>query len=189
MNRMLLGLVVLSAGFGTELVRNGDFELAPDSGWQVEVWGEFPDTGNCRLRWQHSFNTDRDFEVMLHKMLHQGMRLVQEVEIPTTELEFSVSARLTSKTERDSLYAAAAVCVEYLDRRDTVLGETRIYSATRGCDWTSGPFLHLVRAPDSLHWYDYRFNVEDELALLTGVNPDSVRSIRVGLLSFVLGNC
>ncbi|MBN2536769.1 hypothetical protein JXB37_00670, partial [candidate division WOR-3 bacterium] len=60
---------------GHELVQNGDFELPPESGWRARAWGEFTDTGNCRLRWRHSFHPDRDFEVMVHKMLNQGFAL------------------------------------------------------------------------------------------------------------------
>ncbi|MGQ9707957.1 MAG: hypothetical protein ACUVUR_03665 [bacterium] len=173
---------------GRELVNNGDFEFPPDSGWQVVRWGLFPDTGNCRLSWQHSFNPDRDFEVMIHKMLHQGMKLFQRVEITGLDLEFSVSCRLSAKSESDSLFAAAAIAIEYLDSKDSVLGETRIYSATRGCDWQNSPILHLISAPDSLHWHDYRFDLRTELENLTGVEPAQVKALRVGLLAYVLGN-
>lgn len=186
---MVVTIIVLSSMFAGELVVNGDFELAPDSGWQVIRWGEFPDTGNCRLLRRHEFNPDRDFEVLVHKMLHQGMRLQQRVEVPTLDLEFSVSCRLTSKTERESLFAAAAVCIEYLNDADSVLGETRIYSATSGCDWRDSPALHLRRAPDSLNWHDYRFHVRDELQHLPAVAPESIRSLRLVLLSYVLNNC
>ena len=189
MTRALFPLLLAVCTWGAELVVNGDFELPPDNGWQEEAWGEFPDTGNCRLRWRHRYHPDRDFEVMLHKMLHQGYRLYQKVEIPGVDLGLSVTARLTSKTERESLYAAAAICVEYLDSRDSVLGETRIYSATSGCDWTNSPSLHLIRAPDSTSWHDYHLLLPDELERLPGVAPDSIRSIRVSLLGFVLGNC
>ena len=190
---MSLGALVL-AGLaavvpGRELVYNGTFELAADSGWKLYVWGDFPDTGNCRLRRLSDFYPDRDFEVMLHKMLHQGMKLSQRVDPPSLDLGLSFSARLTSKTERESLFAAGAVCLQYLDTRDSALGETRIYSATPGCTWQSGPILHLIGAPDSLHWHDYRLNVSDELVNLPGVPRDSIRALRVVLLSYVLGNC
>ncbi len=171
-----------------ELLYNGTFELVPDSGWKLYTWGDFPDTGNCRLRQLTDFEPDRDFELMLHKMLHQGMKLSQRINLPALDLGFSVSARLTAKTERDSLFAAAAVCLEYLGQHDTVLGETRIYSATRGCIWTSTPCLHLIRAPDSLNWHEYRFRLQDELANLPAVNPDSITALRVALLAYVLGN-
>ncbi len=171
------------------MIYNGDFELPPDSGWQIVRWGLFPDTGNCRLRWQHSFSPDRDFEVMIHKMLHQGMKLYQRVELLGLDLVFSVDCRLTAKSESDSLFAAGAVFLEYLNFEDSVLGETRIYSATRGCNWQNSPTLHLIRSPDSLHWHNYRFNLREELESLPGVNPELVKAIRVGLFGFVLDNC
>jgi len=173
---------------GRELVFNGGFELPADSGWQARAWGEFPDTGNCRLRRAHDFAPDRDFEVMVHKMLHQGFVLTQRVDAPSLDLGFSFSARFTAKTERESLFAAGAVGLEFLGADDSVLGETRVYYATSGCDWQAGPALRLVRVPDTLAWRDFRFRVEDELALLPGVDPDSVRALRVALLAYVLGN-
>ncbi|MEO0079280.1 MAG: hypothetical protein ABIK44_01195 [candidate division WOR-3 bacterium] len=185
----LLFLTLVSGVFARELVQNGRFELPPDSGWEVIRWGDFPDTGNCRLRWQHSLNPDRDFEVLIHKMLHQGMKLYQKIPVTTLDLWFSVFCRLTAKSEDDSLFAAAAVCLEYLNGADSVLGESRIYSATRGCTWQSGPNLHLLRAPDSLSWHRYRISVRSELESLPGVEPESVKAIRVALLAFVLGNC
>ncbi len=189
--RALLLAVLLAAALtpARELVRNGDFELPPDSSWQTYVWGEFPDTGNCHLWHRHDLYPDRDFEVMIHKMLHQGMKLSQEVKIPDLDLGFAVSCRLWAKTERESLFAAGCICLEYLDAGDSVLGETRIYAATSGCDWTSSPVLHLIRVSDSLNWHDYRFNVASELDNLPGVNRDSVSAINIYLLAYVLNNC
>ncbi|HDQ99727.1 MAG TPA: hypothetical protein ENN51_05540 [candidate division WOR-3 bacterium] len=66
-----------------------------------------------------------------------------------------------------------------------MLGETRIFSATEGHPWRGSDVLHLIGAPDSLNWHDYRFHVGDELANLPGVNPDDVRAIRVVLLAYV----
>lgn len=172
-----------------ELIQNGQFEDPPDVGWRYRTWGEFPDTANCRLAWRHEHDPDRDFEILLHKMLHQGAELSQLVELPTLDAVFSIACRLTSKTELESLYAAAAVCLQYIDRRDSTLGETRIFSATSGCDWASSSRLHLIRATDSLSWHRYSFVLQDELRNLPAVDPDSVRYVRVALLSFVLGNC
>ncbi len=181
-------LVALASG--RDLVINGDFELAPEFGWQLDTWGMYSDTGNCRLRWRHDIAPDRDREVMLHKMLHQGMKLSQKFSVVTLDLGYAVSCRLSSKTERESLFAAACAGLEYLDSRDSVIGETRIYSATAGCPWTSTSVLHLVPAPDSLQWHDYRFNVAEEVSSnLPGVVPESVKAIRVYLLGFVLDNC
>ena len=186
---VLSALLLAGLGAGRELVLNGDFERAPGFGWRDSAWGNFPDTGNCRLRWLHDLEPDRDFEVMVHKMLHQGYRLEQRVDVADLDLGFSASCRLNVKTELESLYAAGAVCLEYLDRAGTVLGETRIYAATSGCDWQPGPTLHLIEAPDSVNWYDYHLLVDQELDSLPGVPRDSVRSVNVVVLSFVLGNC
>ncbi|MEO0021241.1 MAG: hypothetical protein ABIK48_03605 [candidate division WOR-3 bacterium] len=171
-----------------DLIYNGNFELPPDSGWQIIRWGEFPDTGNCRVRWRHSYHPDRDFEVMLHKLLHQGIKLFQKVSISTLDLEFRVSCRLTAKSESDSLFAAAAVEMEYLDNNDSILGETRIVYATAGCNWQNSPTLHLIRVPDTVNWYDYHINISSELESLPGIQRSEIKSIKVTLLGFVSGN-
>lgn len=185
MSKVLLLVVFVGILPARELVLNGDFELSPESGWRERAWGEFTDTGNCRVRWRHSHQPDRDFEVMVHKMLNQGFALEQRVELPSLDVVFSASARLTSKTENLEYYAAAALCLEYRDARDSVLGETRVYSATTGAPWRNTPVLHLIGAPDSLNWHDYRFVLADELANLPGVEPDSVRAVSVVLLAYV----
>jgi len=187
--RILLSAALLAAfALGRELVRNGDFEQWPDSSWTLSVWGDYSDTGNCRLRRRHEFAPDRDFEVQMHKMLHQGMKLSQPVAIPSLDLGFGVSCRLWAKTERESLFAAACVCLEYLDRFDSTLGETRIYAATSGCDWRNSPVLHLIRVSDSLNWRDHRFHLAAELDNLPGVNRDSIHAVRVSLLGYVKQN-
>jgi|GEM_PF-5224806 len=102
-------------------------------------------------------------------MLHQRMKLYQRVAINDIEgLAFSVSCRLTAKSESDSLFAAA-VCLGFIDNIYSVLGETRIYVATRGCDWQNSPRLYLIPALDSFHWYDYHFFLRDVLESLPGV--------------------
>jgi len=190
LNGLLLAIMLAAAlAPARELVRNGDFELPPDSSWDLYVWGDYPDTGNCRLRWRHDFDPDRDFEALVFKMLHQGMRLSQKVVIPSTDLGFGVSCRLWAKTESETLFAAACVCLEYLDRSDSVLGETRIFAATSGCDWSSGSVLHLIRVSDSLNWYDYRLDVASELDNLPGVERDSIQAVRISLLGYVKQSC
>ena len=186
---LVIALLLGATALGRELVRNGNFELPPDSSWQTYVWGDFSDTGNCHLWYRHDLQPDRDFEVMIHKMLHQGMKLSQKVEIPGLDLGFSASCRLWAKTERESLFAAGCIALEYLNESDSVLGETRIYAATSGCDWESSPVLHLIRVSDSMNWYDYRFNIGSELDNLPGVNRDSVAAVNVYLMAYVLNNC
>lgn len=92
MNRLALLMLSCSLLLGSNLVINGDFELDPiANGWVFERWGNYPDTGNSRLRWLHSLNPDRDFEVMVQKTLHRGARLSQVVRVPSLELEFAAS--------------------------------------------------------------------------------------------------
>jgi hypothetical protein len=186
---LLAVLLAVALAPARELVKNGDFELPPDSSWKTYVWGDFSDTGNCHLWYRHELHPDRDFEVMIHKMLHQGMKLSQTVKIPDLDLGFAVSCRLWAKTERESLFAAGGICLEYMDASDSVLGETRIYAATSGCDWASSPVLHLIRVSDSLNWHDYQFSIASELDNLPGVERDSIRAINVYLMAYVLNNC
>jgi hypothetical protein len=190
--RTLVALVsfALASGAGAaELLQNGDFELAPvaENGWTFESWGNFPDTGNCRLRWAHAMLPDRDFEVSLLKTLHGGTKLSQTVSVPTLDLRFSVECSLAVWATLDTYYTVGCVSVEFLDRADSVLGETRLYRATRGCSWRSSPVLHLVAATDSA-FHRYTLDIRDELDSLSGVNPAAVKSIRVGLYSWVNGN-
>jgi len=187
-NLFILFALTIATGFSRELIYNGNFELPPDSGWRVIRWGEFPDTGNCRLRWLHTYHPDRDFEVMIQKLLHQGMKFFQQIDIPSLELQFSVSCRLSAKSESESLFAAAAVVLEYLNSSDSLLGETRIFYATPGCDWQNSPLLHLIRVSDTINWHNYRIDILNDLESLPGIEPTEIKSIRVGLLSFVRGN-
>lgn len=181
----LVVCLLFAAAGGRELIVNGGFELPPHEGWRETTWGEFTDTGNCRLRRRPDFNPDPDFEVVVHKMLNQGYQLHQQVPVTTVDLGFSVSCRLTSKTENPDYYAAAAICIEYRDIADSVLGETRIFSATTGHPWVSTPALHLIGAHDSLSWHDYSLGVATELDSLPGVNRADIAAIRVRLLAYV----
>ncbi|MFO7675025.1 MAG: hypothetical protein R6X12_01710 [bacterium] len=178
-------LAAFAQGAGRELVLNGDFECSPFEGWREQAWGEFTDTGNCRLGHRPDLDPDPDFEVVVHKLLNAGYALYQQVPVSGVDLGFGVSCRLTSKTENRDYYAAAAVCLEYRDAGDSLLGETRIFSATTGHPWRDSPTLHLIGASDSLNWHEYRFNVAEELANLPGVAPGDIRSIRVVLLAYV----
>ncbi len=190
MNRLALLLLSYSLLLGNNLVINGDFELDPiANGWVFERWGNYPDTGNCRLRWLHSLNPDRDFEVMVQKTLHREARLSQVVRVPSLELEFAVSCQMYCSTRSESTWTAACVNLDYLDVQDSVLGTTRIYKPTSGCTWVSDTKLYLIRVNDTL-WHDYRIDVAVELAQhLLGVNVADIRSIRVGIVGYVVDDC
>jgi hypothetical protein len=187
----VLGSALAGALSGRELVANGDFEQPASPAWKWETFGNFADTANCHL-WQSCyFDPDLDREVGVHKTLHQWALLSQDVDVPSVNLNFSAAARLFCKTERPDTgyYACACVILQYLDVNDSVLGETRIYARTGGCDWTSSATLHLIPAPDTTRWHNYAFNVADELGNLPGVNPAQVRRVRLGLWSYARNNC
>lgn len=181
--------VIVATGGADELLRNGDFELPPTSEnhWTFESWGAYPDTGNCRLRWAHSLIPDRDFETSLLKTLEGATRITQTVAVPTLDLGFSVECSLAAWTTSAPLYAAACITVEFLDRADSVLGESRLTRATSGCDWQSSPALHVTRLPDTA-WCRRTLSIPAELAALPAVNPADVKSLRVGVFAYVHGN-
>ena len=182
-------LLLCALAFGRELVVNGNFEREPTAnGWLFERWGNYPDTGNCRLRWRHDFNPDRDFEVMVQKTLHRGARLSQVVPVPTFDLGFDVSAKMFSRTNSETTWTAACICLDYLDAYDSVLGSTRVYKPTSGCTWVSDDTLHLIRVDDTL-WHDYHLDVNAELSNLPGVTRSDIRAIRVAALGFVIADC
>jgi hypothetical protein len=190
MRVLLCGLALAVPVVSRELLLNGNFEQEPipAHGWTFATWGNFPDTGNCRLRWRHDFHPDRDFEVMLQKTLHEGTSLSQVISPPSTNIDFDVTCRLVARTTSESLFAAACISLEYRDRDDSVLGETRILYATSGCDWQNGPALHLLPVADSL-WHDHHLRIAEELTHLPAVNPADIKTIRVSLLSYVKDNC
>jgi hypothetical protein len=174
-----------------ELLVNGNFEDPARTTWRWDTFGVANDTGDCHLWQSYYYDPDLDREVCVHKTLHQWAMLSQTVEIPSTNLNFSASAKFFAKTERPDTgyYACANVILSYMDVNDSLLGETRIYVHTGGCDWASTPVLHLIDAPDSTHWHNYAFNVNDELDNLTGVSRSDVTKIRVGVWTYVRNNC
>lgn len=186
---LVLVLALVAPVLSRELTTNGNFEQEPTAnGWLFERWGNYPDTGNCRFRWQHSFNPDRDFEVMVQKTLHRGARLSQVVPVPNTNLGFGVSAKLFSRTNSETTWTAACICLDYLDASDSVLGSTLIYKPTSGCTWVSDDTLHLIRVDDTL-WHDYHLDISAELSNLPGVPGSDVRAIRLSALGYVIADC
>jgi hypothetical protein len=187
----ILAMLLCGMASARELLVNGDFEDPARTTWRWDTFGNASDTGDCHLWQSYYYEPDLDREVCVHKTLHQWAMLSQTVDVPNTNLNFSASAKLFAKTERPDTgyYACANVIVSYLDANDSVLGETRIYVHTGGCDWKSTSVLHLINAPDSTQWHNYAFNVDNELNNLPGVNRADVTKIRVGLWSYVRNNC
>jgi hypothetical protein len=117
-------------------------------------------------------------------------KLFQTVEIPTTDLSFSVKAKLYAwaNTADTLLWAGAAVVVYYKNAAGSTLGETRIIRKSIRCPWTSTSILHLIYAADE-NWNTYSFNIQTELANLPGVNPTQVKYITVAAFDSTYHSC
>lgn len=186
-----IALVLNSTLSARELVANGDFELGPVKPWQWDTFGFYSDSSNCHLWSSTYFQPDLDREIGVHKILHQWAMLSQTVPVTELNLQFSASAKLFCKTERpdNNYFACACIALEYLDEKDIVLGETRIYSRTGGCPWVNTPTLHLILAPDTNRWHNYSLNITDELSNLPGVERNDIQKIRIALWSYCNDNC
>lgn len=183
----LIGAVVALCAFSVsitraaELIVNGNFEIDFNTGWVIDsLEGMTPyyDTVDRAI----DFHPDGDYEVRVKKYDAAYIRLNQTVDVPTTDLDFAVSAKLfaVEYNPAGSAFAAAAVILSYLNGAGTVLGETRIAARTPHCPWTNGATLHIIDAPDT-NWHSYAFNVDDELANLPGVNPQDIAEVKVAL--------
>jgi len=111
--------------------------------------------------------------------------LYQTAEIPTIDIDFSVSAKLYAWDNHASAWAGAAVVVWYLDASNVALGNTRICYRSSGCPWNNSSTCHVIPVYDSL-WHDYSFNLEDELANIPEVLPGDVKKIKVVLVDSVI---
>ena len=49
--------------------------------------------------------------------------------------------------------------------------------------------LHLIEAPDSTRWHNYRLNLDSELTHLPGIDKGKIRKVKVGLWPYVRNNC
>lgn len=186
MNKLMILVCVISIGSGGVLLTNGDFEQTLTTGWQQQTSGS-----SITIDRQTTYDPDPNYEVQVYKGAGSGYaRLLQEVAIPTTDLEFSIAAKMYAfDNNADTLcWAGAAVIVSYKNAAGSVLGETRICQFTTPCPWTSSSTLHLIFVSDSL-WHTYSFNVDDELLNLPGVNPANVASIEVALYDTTAHTC
>lgn len=182
MSRYLLLLLILFAiSNAGRLLTNGDFEYPLSTGW-YSIFG-LANTYDTIDR-QTYFHPDPDYEVRVKKYDAVYAKLSQTVNVPTTNLQFGVSAKLYALEYNPSAtyWAAAAVCLRYLDANGNQLGETRIAHMSPHCPWTNTNTVHIIPVTDPNNWYDYRFNVNNELANLPGVNPSQIRKIQVALL-------
>ncbi len=180
---LLLLPMFLVIGLGQELIQNGDFENALNF-WTTE-------TNHNQGSWEVSRSTthhpDPDYEVYVYKYDRYHARIKQVVDMPTTNADFSASAKLYSRhISGTGYYAYATVILAYLDASGTEMGKTMIISKTANCNLQSTPTQHLI-VVTSTDWEDYEFNIADELGNLSGVNPSDVAKVCVYLQSYSTG--
>ncbi len=187
--------VVLSLGMGVsaaavELITNGDFEASLDIGWHERVinandgyWEIARDT--IYDYWGYNGDHDSDYEATVFKGRDTLAELSQTVELPSLDLDFSITCAVEAFADAYVL-SLGAVTVEYEDSAGTPLGGTVIYCAVPfdyiapDCDTTT---THLYPATID-RWDKYKFNIAQELAHLSGVNPQAVKKLRVALSAF-----
>jgi hypothetical protein len=173
---LVLGLLAVAAG-GTELVRNGAFELPLDSGWVLTIAGAGDGSAQQSPRYVH----DPDSELLVYRYNSGRTRIDQTVAIAGTDIFFGCDARLVT-WEADTgsrTWAAAAVILYYKDSAGTVLGETRIASCSEHCPWQSGPAVHVIRVDRA--WHSWLIDVTAELESVPAVNPAAVRRIGIAV--------
>jgi hypothetical protein len=181
MYKYLILLLIIGFCSAGHLLTNGDFEQPLNVGWSSAIGTTLPQDTIDR---QIYFQPDLDYEARVKKYDATHVILCQTVNIPTTDLEFSVSANFFAQeyNSTTTYWAAAAVCLRYLDNNDVLLGETRIAYKTPHCPWTQSNTLHIISEMFSNTWNTYSFNVNSELANLTGVNPADIRKIQVAII-------
>ena len=174
----IVSLILYTQVLALEIITNGDFEEPLSTGWQESTSGS-----NITINRATSYDPDPDYEAYVGKSTGSGYaRLYQIVNIPATDLDFSVNAKLYAYDNHTSAWAGGAVVISYLDEYSSLLGETYICYRSTQCPWTNSSTSHLIEASDSL-WHNYGFNIENELTNLSGVNPSDIKKIQVSLFN------
>lgn len=181
MRRYLILVLVIGICGATNYITNGDFEQALSVGWIQSVSG----TGSIIVRGT-TYDPDPDYEVYLYRPTGNGFaQLEQTADIPTTNIDFTVAAKLYAWDNNVGAWGVGAVVVAYLDDSSSLLGETRICHRSIGCPWQDGPDCHIIDVNDDL-WHTYDFNIAQELANIPAVNPSDVAKVKVSLLAYTL---
>jgi hypothetical protein len=178
---LILLLLIIGFCSAGHLLTNGDFEQQLNVGWSQAIGTQgISDTIDRQI----DFQPDLDYEARVKKYDATHAILYQTVNVPTTDLEFSISANLFAQEYNSTAtyWAATAVCLRYLDNNDVLLGETRIAYKTAHCPWTNSTTLHIITELFPSIWSTYSFNVNNELANLSGVNPSDIKKIQVALI-------
>lgn len=183
---ILLCLAITSIAIAGRLVVNGDFEQPLNVGWSSAIG--LQNTSDTIDR-QTYFDADPDYEVRVKKYDETYANLYQTIDVPTTDLDFSINAKLYAYeySPGSGYWAAAAVCLRYLGQNNNLLGETRIYHKTASCPWTNTSSIHLIQVADPNNWYTYNFNIAAELTNLPFINANNIRKIQIALLDTTNG--
>ncbi|MEO0077250.1 MAG: hypothetical protein ABIK19_06250 [candidate division WOR-3 bacterium] len=178
--------VLFNWAIAGHLLTNGDFEQPLNIGWYSSFG--LPGAYDTIDR-QTYFDPDPDYEARVKKYDEMYAKLYQTVNVPTTDLDFSINAKLYAYeyTPGSGYWAAAAVCLRYLGANNNLLGETRIFHKTASCPWTNSSTIHLIHVTDPNNWYNYSFNLNNELANLPGVNAHNIKKIQVVLIDTTNG--
>ena len=177
MHKYVILFVLVSLSSASVLLINGDFELPLTNGWQQIEGGSYSVVDRAT-----TYDPDPDYEACATDSFGAYAKCWQTVDIPTTDLEFSVYAKVYAyDNNADTLcWAAAAIVISYLDATGSLLGDTRICRFTTPCPWTNSSTCHLIIASNT-NWNSYSFNINSELSNLPGVNPSEVKKIEVAL--------
>jgi len=177
MKKHLILFVLASICSASVLLTNGNFEQPLSTGWQLTEAGYYSVVDRAT-----TYDPDVDYEACATDSFGNYAKLWQTVDIPTTDLEFAVNAKLYAyDNDADTLcWAGAAIIISYLDSYGQLLGETRICRFTTPCPWSNSSTCHLIIAPN-INWNPYSFNINSELANLPGVNGADISKIEVAL--------
>jgi hypothetical protein len=184
-NFIIVMLLMIGLVSASTLLTNGDFEQDFSVGWQNSAPGYYDS-----LVRGSTYQPDPDMEAYVFHAYGGYFKLFQTVDIPSTDLQFSIDASMSAyDNNADTLcWAAASVIVSYLNASNAVLGQTRICRYTTPCPWTSTSTLHLIPAADE-SWHTYSFSVVSELGNLPGVNPLLIKKVEVALYDTAAHTC
>ena len=172
---LLLSFLLVAQVVGSELIINGDFEQPLSTGWGQIIYGS-----NGMIDRATDYDSDEDYEAYVYKGSETGfVQLLQVIGIPTTNLNFSIDAKLYAYAN-STAWAGAAVLISYSDQNNVLLGQTYICARTTHCPWTENSTTHIIDASDS-EWHYYGFNIDEELTRFAGVNPSDVAKIQISL--------
>lgn len=179
----LLILCAMTAS-ASVLLTNGDFEQTLDTGWEEALNGYYASIGVATY-----LDPDPDYEAWATDSYGGYAKIYQTVDIPCTDLTFSVDAKFYAyDNNEDTLcWAGAAVVLSYMDETSTVLGQTYMGMHTEPCPWDDITNNHVILAPDT-NWNTYAFNINSELGNIP-ISPSSIKKIEVAVYSVTDHTC